>query len=159
MTRTLQHPCPWNRERSVGVGIDFGYVRGYPGGYHYGIDMYAPVGEDIEAAADGAIVYADDTEGDYGLRVDIDHGDGLYTVYAHLDSILVDVGGLVVAGDLIGACGNTGNTVKRDDDPDYGSHLHFEVRLGGNAKRHAVDPMEYITPKPKYFRKAKLRWK
>lgn len=155
----MQHPCPWNRDHNVGVGIDFGHVRDYPGGYHYGIDFYAPVGEEILAAAGGTVVYADDTEGDYGLKVEIDHGGGLFSCYAHLDSILVDVGEVVSAGDLIGTCGNTGNTVKRDDDPDYGSHLHFETRQGENDKHHAVDPMALIEPRPKYYSHAKMRWK
>lgn len=145
MIEALQHPLPYNRDRRIGVGVDFGHVPRYPGGYHKGIDMHAPVGADVLAAESGTVIYADDTEGDYGLKVEIDHGGGVVTRYGHLDSILVDVGDVVDAGELIGSCGNTGNSI--------GPHLHFEVERDGELQ----DPMEWIEPKPKYFSGAWLR--
>lgn len=143
--RDLQHPLPWNRNKGVGVGVDFGLVPRYPGGYHKGIDMHAPVGEPVLAAADGAVTYADDTGGDYGIKVVIDHGDGLTTTYGHLDELWVQVGDDVEVGDEIGACGNTGNS--------RGPHLHFEVAEGGELQ----DPMEWIKPRPSFYGGAWLR--
>ncbi len=145
--RKMINPCPKNK--GTGVGIDFGRVARYPGGYHSGIDMHAPIDSDILAALGGKVVYAEDTKGAYGNRVDIDHGDGLFSVYAHLNTIEVDVGQEVQQGDRIGGCGTTGNS--------SGVHLHFEVRLGGNAKANCVDPMEWIDPRPEYYSEAWLR--
>lgn len=149
--RAMEHPLPWNRDSGTGVGVDFGHVPRYPGGYHKGIDMHAPEGEDVLAALDGVVIRAEDTrkvegnKGHYGIRVDIDHGGGLVTVYGHLDELFVEVGDEVEAGDIIAACGNTGNS--------NGPHLHFEVRQDGEVQ----DPMEYIKPQPKYFGGAWLR--
>jgi len=139
MSRELQHPLPYNRDRKIGVGVDFGHVPRYPGGYHKGIDMHAPVGKDVLAAAAGKVVYAADTGGDYGIKVQIDHGDGLITTYGHLDELYCEVDDEVKAGEDIGACGNTGNS--------RGPHLHFEVEQGGQLQ----DPMEWIKPRPKYY--------
>ncbi len=144
----LVHPLPWNRDSGIGVGVAFGRVPRYPGGWHAGIDMHAPVGESVQAAAPGKVVYADDTEGDYGLRIDIEH-DGFYTIYAHLDEIYVVVGDTVEAGEEIAACGNTANS--------RGPHLHFEVREGLNESGKVVDPMEWIHPRPSYYHRAWLR--
>lgn len=145
--RKMSHPLPWNRDKGVGVGIDFGYVKQYPGGYHNGIDMYAPVGQPVLAALSGRVVYADDTGGDHGLRVKLDHGGGLETSYSHLDQIDVEVGDEVEEGHPIGACGNTGNS--------KGPHVHFMVIQDGTA----VDPMLYIDPRPAYYSGAYLRWR
>lgn len=145
--RRMINPCPGNR--GTGVGIDFGPVKRYPGGYHSGIDMHAPIDSDILAALGGKIVYAEDTGGAYGNRVDIDHGGQLFSVYAHLNSIDVEVGQEVAQKDRIGGCGTTGNS--------SGVHLHFEVRVGENAKANCVDPMEWIDPVPEYFKGAWLR--
>jgi len=145
--RRMINPCPGNR--GTGVGIDFGKVARYPGGYHSGIDMHAPIDSDVLAARGGKVVYAEATGGAYGNRVDIDHGEGLFSVYAHLNTIEVDVGQAVEQSDRIGGCGSTGNSVA--------SHLHFEVRLGGNEKRFCVDPMEWIDPRPEYWEGAWLR--
>jgi murein DD-endopeptidase MepM/ murein hydrolase activator NlpD len=141
----MGHPLPWNRDNRIGVGIDFGHVPEYPGGWHSGIDMHAPVGEDVLAALGGMVIRAEDTQGDYGMRIDIDHGDGLVTVYAHLDELLVQVGDSVTKGEVIAACGNTGNS--------RGPHLHFEVKEDGEH----LDPMEWIKPRPAYFKDAYLR--
>jgi murein DD-endopeptidase MepM/ murein hydrolase activator NlpD len=143
--KPMRHPLPWNRDARVGVGVDFGRVPRYPGGWHKGIDMHAPVGEGVFAVLDGTVIRAEDTEGDYGIRVDIDHGDGLVTVYAHLDDWLVDVGDEVIEGEIIGYCGNTGNS--------KGPHLHFEVLLDGELQ----DPMLWIKPRPEYYAAAWLR--
>lgn len=150
----LAHPCPWNRDKHVGVGIDFGHVRGYPGGFHYGIDFYAPVGEPILAALDGFVIAAEEM-GAYGLCIHLYHEPhDLFTVYGHLSEIGVSVGADVAAGQQIGLCGHTGNTTGGNS-----PHLHFEVREGSDDKESVIDPMEYITPRPDYYSGAMLRWK
>lgn len=147
---TLIHPCPYNRDRRIGVGIDFGHVRQYPGGYHYGIDLNAPVGSPILAAAEGLVIAAE-RMGDYGECIHLYHEAlDLFTVYGHLSRILVAVGDTVATGQQIGECGSTGNS--------SGPHLHFEVRAGSDDKESVVDPMEYIEPRPDYYSGAYLRW-
>lgn len=160
---SLTHPCPWNRDKGVGVGIDFGHVRRYPGGYHYGIDLNAPVGEAILAAADGLVILVEGVDvdglplpreqlGDYGCHVHIYHEQlDLFTVYGHLSYVGVSVGDDVAAGERFASCGNTGNST--------GPHLHFEVREGSDDKLSVVDPMLYIEPRPDYYSGAWLRWR
>ncbi len=98
---------------------------------HTGIDMGAPTGAPIYAAADGVVVIAGE-QGGYGNTVVIDHGDGIATLYAHQSAIGVVVGDLVEAGDVIGFVGSTGFST--------GPHLHFEVRLNGTP----IDPLPHI---------------
>ena len=77
----------------------------------------------------------------YGNHVIIDHGDGIYTLYAHMakDSITVMSGDTVAQGQVIGKIGNSGNST--------GTHLHFEMRKGSNDSSHRVDPLNYVDPK------------
>ncbi|MDQ3974109.1 MAG: M23 family metallopeptidase, partial [Actinomycetota bacterium] len=89
---------------------------------HEGIDIGAPSGQPILAAADGQVVHAA-PYGGYGNVVLIDHGGGLSTLYAHQSEILVAAGEVVSQGDLIGLVGSTGYST--------GPHLHFEVRIDG----------------------------
>jgi murein DD-endopeptidase MepM/ murein hydrolase activator NlpD len=100
------------------------------GRMHEGIDIAAPTGTSIRAAAAGTVIYAG-YMGGYGNIVVIDHGDGLSTAYAHQSAIYVGSGS-VSQGTVIGAVGSTGNST--------GPHLHFEVRVNGSA----VDPMGYL---------------
>jgi len=154
-SKDLTHPLPWNRDKRVGVGIDFGHVKKYPGGYHYGIDMYAPRGEEILAALDGRAISVDEVDDSaYGKNITLDHGDGLFTVYAHMDEIWLLQDEDILVGEVIGICGYTGNTTGGNS-----PHLHFEVRQGGNDKKFCVDPMLWIKPKPAYYEGAHLRWK
>ncbi len=97
---------------------------------HEGIDIAAPSGTAVHAAASGTIIYAG-WMGGYGNIVVIDHGGGLSTAYAHLSSIWVG-GGSVSQGQAIGAVGCTGSCT--------GPHLHFEVRINGSP----VDPLGYL---------------
>jgi hypothetical protein len=102
---------------------------------HAGVDLGAPAGTAIHAAAPGRVTQAG-WSGGYGNYTCIDHGqvDGqrLSTCYAHQQRILVTPGQQVGAGDVIGQVGSTGAST--------GPHLHFEVRLGGRP----VDPMPWI---------------
>ena len=103
--------------------------RGYR--MHEGQDMVGAHGSPIYATADGVITYAG-WEGGYGRLVKIRHDFGIETRYGHLSQISVKVGERVSRGAHIGDMGNTGRST--------GTHLHYEVRLGGTA----VNPMTYI---------------
>ena len=100
------------------------------GRMHEGIDIAAPTGTSIRAAASGTVIFAG-WMGGYGNLTIIDHGNGLATAYGHQSAIYVG-GGSVSQGTVIGAVGSTGNST--------GPHLHFEVRVNGSA----VDPMGYL---------------
>lgn len=108
-------------------------ISGKPNVMHNGIDIGAPRGTNVLAAADGVVLVAG-WYGGYGNCVVIDHGDGIWTVYGHMldDSLKVSVGDRVVAGTIIGQVGTTGKST--------GYHLHFEVRKDGEA----VDPLPYL---------------
>lgn len=109
----------------------FGHRRS---GWHGGIDIKAPLGTPVQAAAPGVVVAAG-TETRYGLVVKIEHRGGFTTVYAHNDVNLVEVGERVDAGDLIALVGNTGRATTY--------HVHFEVRRDGLA----YNPL-YLLPMP-----------
>lgn len=103
-------------------------VFGYRGGkLHGGIDIAAEEGAPVRAAAGGTVTNAG-SEGDYGLCVVIDHGNGKETVYAHNKNLNVSAGDKVSQGDVIANVGETGQAA--------GPHLHFEIRFDGEA----VDP-------------------
>lgn len=98
---------------------------------HSGIDIAAPQGTTISAAADGRIIYAG-WYGGYGNAIIIDHGGGTSTLYGHCSQIFVGVGQDVQRGQAIGAVGMTGDAT--------GPHVHFEVRRDGKP----VDPLGYL---------------
>ena len=102
-------------------GNDYG-----PG--HPGIDIAAGEGSPVYAADSGMVMAKGYDEYGYGNVIQIDHGNGYSTVYAHLSVIAVRVCQGVYAGQLIGAAGNTGNS--------HGAHLHFEIIQDGNY----IDP-------------------
>ncbi len=95
---------------------------------HEGIDFPAGTGTPIVAAASGKVVFAD-WHPQYGKMIEIDHGNGLVSRYAHASVLLVKEGDLVVAGQRIAAVGTTGRST--------GPHLHFEVRLNGTPQNPA----------------------
>ncbi|MDP3194527.1 M23 family metallopeptidase [Tabrizicola sp.] len=112
----------------------FGYRRDPKGAgtrMHEGTDMAGSYGTPILATADGVVVHAGWDNG-YGRLVKIKHDFGVETRYAHLSQIRVEVGQRVSRGDRIGDMGNSGRST--------GTHLHYEVRLGGDA----VNPMTFI---------------
>ena len=98
---------------------------------HTGLDIAAPRGTKISAAASGTVVFAG-TKGSFGKMVVISHGNGVQTYYAHCSSLLVSKGDTVKQGQAIAKVGKTGNAT--------GNHLHFEVRVNGQS----YNPQKYI---------------
>ena len=119
--------------RSSGVTSRFG-MRNHPisggGRMHSGVDLAAPAGSPVVAAADGVVAYAN-WLGSYGLLVTLRHASGFETRFAHLSRILVSPGQQVSRGQTLGLVGSTGRST--------GAHLHYEVRQNGMA----VDPLAF----------------
>ncbi len=101
------------------------------GRMHTGIDIGLDYGDDIYAAKSGVIVTSS-YNGSYGYNIYIDHGDGVFTRYAHASELLVSEGDHVKEGQLIARAGSTGNST--------GVHLHFEIIIDDEA----VDPLKYV---------------
>ncbi|TMV47197.1 peptidase M23 [Paenibacillus mesophilus] len=99
---------------------------------HKGIDIPAPAGTEIHAAAPGTVIIAQWVSG-YGNTIVIDHGGGLQTWYGHARGLAAKEGDQVKAGDVVSYVGSTGQST--------GNHLHFEVRKNGDP----VDPIPYVT--------------
>lgn len=99
--------------------------------HHAGIDIDANTGDPVTAAAEGVVSYSGVRSG-YGNVVEIDHGNGYKTLYAHNSANLVRSGDIVRAGQQIAKVGSTGRST--------GSHLHFEVKLEGRQ----VNPRQYL---------------
>jgi murein DD-endopeptidase MepM/ murein hydrolase activator NlpD len=98
---------------------------------HEGLDIAAPTGTPIVSPASGTVRYAGEKK-DYGLCVEVDHGYGFATMYAHCQRIRVNSGMQVRRGDVLAYVGNTGRST--------GPHLHYEVRLSHTV----VNPLNYI---------------
>lgn len=116
------------------ISSGFGYRSDpFNGGaaFHSGLDFKGPIGAPIYAAAKGVVSFAGRKQG-YGNCVEVDHGNGLMTRYAHMSRFAVVTGQPVEASDVIGAIGSTGRST--------GPHLHFEVRVGGRA----VNPRPFL---------------
>lgn len=99
--------------------------------FHSGVDFPAPRGTPIYASAGGKVIYAANRR-HYGLTVEVDHGAGLVTRYAHASKLLVKKGEVVMPGQEIARIGSTGRST--------GPHLHFEILKDG----HFVDPSIYL---------------
>jgi murein DD-endopeptidase MepM/ murein hydrolase activator NlpD len=99
---------------------------------HAGLDIAAPWGAPVRAAAGGQVIVATHAGGPYGVQVILDHGSGLRTVYGHLSALHVAPGERVERGELIGLVGNTGFST--------GPHLHFELRQNGELR----DPLRFL---------------
>jgi murein DD-endopeptidase MepM/ murein hydrolase activator NlpD len=130
--RRLPAHCPialaWPL-RTARMGDRFG-PRGRR--FHAGIDLIAPRGTPVGAAAPGRVTFAGRRAGGWGNLVVIAHSHGVQTMYAHLSRVIARVGERVAIGTRVGTVGATGDAT--------GPHLHFEVRLRGAA----VDPVRSL---------------
>lgn len=111
---------------------------------HSGLDFRGPVGSPIYAAATGTISFQGVRNG-YGNVVEISHGNGLVTRYAHMSAFHARPGQTVEAGDIIGAIGSTGRST--------GPHLHFEVLIDGRA----VNPRPFLEAAPHVLKEIRSR--
>jgi murein DD-endopeptidase MepM/ murein hydrolase activator NlpD len=131
-TELADAPSLWPLEGRV--GSSFGErqdpING-EGAFHQGIDIDAPVGTPVRAAADGDVTVADMNAG-YGREIMLDHGHDVITLYGHLSAIAVVVGQHVLRGQVIGLVGQSGRAT--------GPHLHYEVRV----HHVAVNPHKYL---------------
>ncbi len=127
--------------RPAGMPVAGGYISSYFGrrvdpinghrSFHAGLDIAVPRGTSVQAVAEGIVTYAGVRSG-YGNVVEIDHGDGYMTRYAHNSKLLVQPGQHVRVGEAIAKAGSTGHST--------GPHVHFEVWYKG----HVVNPMAYV---------------
>jgi murein DD-endopeptidase MepM/ murein hydrolase activator NlpD len=120
------------------ISSGFGYrADPFTGGaaFHAGLDFRGPIGAPIHAAAAGTVSFTGVRSG-YGNCVEISHGNGLLTRYAHMSRIGATMGQLVHPGDTIGAIGSTGRST--------GPHLHFEVRINDRP----VNPRPFLESMP-----------
>ena len=118
------------------ISSPFGYRRNPFGGwsseFHNGIDIACDYGTPVLATADGVVTFAG-WDGYWGRKVEINHGNGIVTFYAHNSKLTVKVGDEVKKGDIIAYSGNSGRST--------GSHLHYTVYIDGQL----VDPLIFTT--------------
>jgi murein DD-endopeptidase MepM/ murein hydrolase activator NlpD len=128
------------------MSSSFGYrtdpITGGPA-FHAGLDFKGPIGAPIFAAARGKVAFVGQRHG-YGNCVEIDHGNGLRTRYAHMSAFRTHIGQPVQAGQVIGAVGSTGRST--------GPHLHFEVRINDQP----VNPRPFLEVAPYVLKEARL---
>jgi hypothetical protein len=126
----LRQPIPGPMEVTSGFGARLDPFFGRLA-LHTGIDLRDDYGSSVRATAAGVVVSAGPSGG-YGNMVEIDHGNGLTTRYAHLSAILVDIDQKVDVGTAVGRLGSTGRST--------GPHLHYETRINGEP----VDPERFL---------------
>jgi murein DD-endopeptidase MepM/ murein hydrolase activator NlpD len=129
------------RVKPTGMPVADGFIASYFGtrpdpfngrrDFHPGLDIDVPFGSPVHAVADGVVTYAGVRSG-YGKVVEIDHGNGYMTRYAHNSKLVAHVGERVHAGDVISDVGSTGRST--------GPHVHFEVWYQGRV----VNPLAYV---------------
>lgn len=127
------------------VTSSYGYRRDPftgAGAMHSGLDFRGPIGAPIYAAAKGRVSFVGRKSG-YGNVVEVSHGNGMLTRYAHMSKFAARVGQDVAAGDVIGAIGSTGRST--------GPHLHFEVRINDRA----VNPRPFLEKAPHVLEEAR----
>lgn len=120
----------WPVQGTITSPFGYRYIFGETN-FHRGLDIAAPMGTAINAAADGTVTFAG-VRGTYGNLVVITHDNGFVTYYAHCSKILVEVGDEVTQGTPVAAVGSTGRST--------GPHCHFEVRY----ENEPIDPLFYL---------------
>jgi murein DD-endopeptidase MepM/ murein hydrolase activator NlpD len=126
----IRKPMTGELEATSGFGVRSDpFLRGPA--MHTGLDFRADIGEPARATAAGIVTMAG-RNGGYGNMVEVDHGNGFATRYAHLSAIDVEVGQTVRIGQIVGKTGSTGRST--------GPHLHYETRVDGEA----VDPQKFL---------------
>lgn len=128
-------------QRPTGMPVDTGYISSYYGSridpfnghatFHRGIDFAAAANSDVHAVAEGIVSYAGLRSG-YGNVIEIDHGNGYVTRYAHNRRLLVDVGQRVHVAQVIAKVGSSGRST--------GAHVHFEVWYRGKS----LNPLAFV---------------
>lgn len=127
----LAEPIHSNYEFNSGFGTRNDPLNNRTG-IHEGIDLGSPIGTPVYATGEGVVVETG-AKARYGLTIDIDHGNGITTRYAHLSRIKVQAGQKVTRATIIGLVGNTGRST--------GPHLHYEVRMNDVPR----DPLKFIS--------------
>jgi murein DD-endopeptidase MepM/ murein hydrolase activator NlpD len=118
-----------------GINAAFGYRTDPFPEFHKGLDLAADYGTTVHAAAAGTVASAG-WDGEFGIRIDIDHGNGYHTWYCHLSRVAVTAGERVGKGQPIAAVGSTGEST--------GPHLHYQVMREGVA----IDPLPFLNGVP-----------
>jgi murein DD-endopeptidase MepM/ murein hydrolase activator NlpD len=140
-----KYPQFWQTNTRPSLWPVDGRLRGYfgrrtdpfsgEGAFHPGVDISAPVGTPVRAAADGVVQYAE-FGGGYGRLVVIDHGNGFQSYYAHLSRFAVVAGQEIRRGELVGFVGTSGRVTA--------PHLHYEVRRHGSP----INPYSFLAKAP-----------
>ncbi|GAC1618215.1 MAG: M23 family metallopeptidase [Candidatus Elarobacter sp.] len=115
-----------------GIAAAFGWRTNPWPEYHKGVDLEANYGDLVRAAAAGTVASAGWDPGGFGIKVDIDHGNGYHTWYAHLSRLEVTAGQRVTKGAPIAYVGSTGEST--------GPHLHYQLMYAGNP----IDPQPFL---------------
>ncbi len=118
-----------------GIASGFGWRWSPWPEFHRGVDLVAGWGDEVRATAAGTVISAG-WDGGYGIKVDIDHGNGYHTWYAHLSSVTVHPGQYVRKAQDIARVGSTGSST--------GPHLHYQIMLDGSA----INPAPYLNGVP-----------
>ena len=126
----LGRPMRGETTSTSGYGTRIDPFLGAPA-LHTGVDFRADIGDPVRVTGPGTVISAG-SQGGYGLAVDVDHGNGVVTRYAHMSRVSVDKGQRLKSGDVVGLAGSTGRST--------GPHLHYETRVGGEA----VDPSPWL---------------
>jgi murein DD-endopeptidase MepM/ murein hydrolase activator NlpD len=128
--RTISFSAP---VEGYAINSNYGWRRlgGGRGRMHEGIDIAAPSGTPILAAADG-VVLRTGVSSSYGRFAEVRHDNGVTSFYAHMSQVMVSEGDVLAAGGQIGAVGSTGRST--------GPHLHFEIRRDGEQ----INPSEFL---------------
>lgn len=144
----LESPIPADFPQNVDASYLYGTTQNGLRIPHDGVEFYQPFGTPVLAAADGKVIFSGTDEINawgrftnfYGNLVIVQHSNlgnaPFYSLYGHLSSLAVKNGDTVRQGDLVGAIGASGGA--------FGSHLHFEVRLGGNELKHTANPLLFL---------------